>query len=434
MASVASGTGTGALAVGLDALLGPDGVTVEEPARRAASTDFAFLSPVLSARLPERIADLVAYPRTAAELAGAVRLALRYQVPVTPRGKGTGNYGQAVPLEGGLVIDVSRADRVLEIGDGWVKAQAGASFVAIEAAARRRGQELAMLPTTVGSTIGGFLGGGAGGVGSIQHGFIWDGFVRELDVVAAAGPFTVSGEDCHPYLHAYGVSGVIAAATVRLVPAREWVGLLASFTGEVDAVAAGLAALALEPAPRLVSLDEPALVALYPPDAAMPAGRHSLRLVVDAASVPAVRALVTGHGGLVEAERHTGAPYLTSLAFNHVTLRARKARPELCHLQVGGDPLVTRADEVRSVLPGSLLHLDGLGAGGHRRFGGLLLAEFTGVDALYAGIDRLRALGVQVIDPHTWLLGGPALDKIRAAALRNDPGGLLNPGKLPPGS
>jgi hypothetical protein len=65
-------------------------------------------------------------------------------------------------------------------------------------------------------------------------------------------------------------------------------------------------------------------------------------------------------------------------------------------------------------------------------FGGLLLSEYTGADALYAGIGRLRELGVVVIDPHTWLLGGPALPAIRARATLVDPAGLLNPGKLPP--
>jgi FAD/FMN-containing dehydrogenase len=421
-----------ALAADLRAVLGDAGVSADPSARRAASTDFAFLSPVLAATLPDRPADLVAYPRTTAELAAAVSAATRRGVPVTPRGRGTGNYGQAVPLSGGVVVDLTRCDRVREISDGWARVDAGATFVAIEAAARTSGQELAMAPTTTGSTIGGFLGGGAGGVGSIQHGFIWDGFVSELTVVDAAGQVsTVAGAECGPYLHAYGVSGIIAAATVRLAPARSWVAVLASFAGEVDAVAAGLAMLALEPAPRLVSLDEPGLVATYPADVAMPGGRYSLRLVVEAPAVPAVRAALTVHGGRVEAVRPDGAAYVTSLAFNHVTLRARRTRPELCHLQVGGDALVTRAGEVRATLPGAMLHLDGVGPGGHRAFGGLLLSMYRGTDVLYAGVERLRALGVQVIDPHTWLLGGPALPAIRAAARRNDPSGLLNPGKLP---
>nr|MDT0667451.1 FAD-binding oxidoreductase [Micromonospora sp. DSM 115978] len=56
---------------------------------------------------------------------------------------------------------------------------------------------------------------------------------------------------------------------------------------------------------------------------------------------------------------------------------------------------------------------------------------FSTVEALYAGVAELRAAGVVVVDPHTWLLSGN-LDALRVAAARFDPDGLLNPGKLPP--
>src|SRR4029453_1848168 len=128
---------------------------------------------VLSARLPAGCADVVAYPADADQIALAVAAAHRRRVPITPRGQGTGNYGQAIPLRDGLVIDTSRANRVLEVGEGHLRAEAGASFVVMEAAARRHGQELAMMPTTVGSTIGGFLAGGAGGGGSTWQRAPW---------------------------------------------------------------------------------------------------------------------------------------------------------------------------------------------------------------------------------------------------------------------
>jgi hypothetical protein len=182
------------------------------------------------------------------------------------------------------------------------------------------------------------------------------------------------------------------------------------------------------------------LVATYPADDAMPAGRHSLRAIVDADTVDAVTKAVARYAGRMEAVRPDGAAYLTSLGFNHVTLRARKVRPELCHLQVSGEALLSRADDVRAALPGAMLHLDGLrlyvdptDPARGRHFGGLLLAPFHDADSLYAGVGRLQQLGVHVVDPHTWLLGGPALPGIRASAAANDPLGLLNPGKLPPG-
>ncbi|MFC7241737.1 FAD-binding oxidoreductase [Catellatospora aurea] len=433
-----------ALAAFLDALaaaLPADRVSTLESARQAASRDGAYLSPLLSAVLPDRLADVVVRPHSTEQLQTAVRLAHAHGIPVVPRGRGTGNYGQAVPLAGGLVVDLSDADRVLEVGNGWVQAQAGATFVALEAAARRTGQEIAMMPTTVGSTIGGFLGGGAGGLGSIEHGWLWDGFVQALEVVGCPPqdqPRRVYGAQCLPYLHAYGVTGIIATATVKLAPARDWTAVLASFPDGAAATQAGLGLLRLDPAPRLVSLDEPALTATYPADPALPEGRHSLRSVVDASLVDAVAALVTAHGGRVDKADADAVGYVSTLSFNHVTLRAKKARPELCHLQVGGAPLVTDPDKVRAALPGAMLHLDGMrpfldpnDPTRGRGFGGLLLAPFHDAAALYAGVQRLRELGVHVVDPHTWLLEGPALPGIRAAAAVNDPDGLLNPGKLP---
>jgi hypothetical protein len=435
-----------AVAAFLDDLAGTlhsDRVSTVEATRRAASTDFAHLSPLLTAVLPERCADVVVRPADQAQLVETVRLAHRHAIPVVPRGRGTGNYGQAVPLAAGLVIDLTDLDRILEVADGRIHAEAGATFVALEAAARRHGQEIAIMPSTVGSTLGGFLAGGAGGLGSIEHGWLWDGFSIALDVVdcpPAAVPRPVYGEQCLPYLHAYGVTGVIATATVRLAPARDWTAVIASFPADAGAAAAeaGLALLRLDPAPRLVSLDEPDLVALYPADEALPAGRHSLRAIIDASAVETAGRAVTGHGGRIETVSASAVGYLSTLSFNHVTLRARKARPTLCHLQVGGQALVAEPDAVRATLPGALLHLDGLRThldpddpAGARAFGGLLLSEFRDAETLYCGVVRLRELGVHVVDPHSWLLGGPALDGIRAAARTNDPHGLLNPGKLP---
>ena len=428
-----------ALAESLVGSLGPAQVSTVEAVRRAASTDFAHLSPILSAVLPARLADIVTYPRSPDEIATVVRLAYEHQVAVTPRGAGTGNYGQAVPLAGGVVVDLTRCASVLATGSGWIQAQAGVTFVELEAAARAVGQEIAMLPTVVGSTLGGFLAGGAGGVGSIEHGWLWDGFVLSLDAIAcppADKPSTVHGRACLPYLHAYGVTGIIASATVRLAPAVARVAVLTSFTDLASAVAAGRSIMLLEEPPRLLSIDEPELVATYQADPAMPRDRYSLRAVIRDTAV--LREAIESHGGRIEQVRRRGAAYLSSLAFNHVTLRAKRARPELCHLQVGGEALLTRIEEIRAALPGAMLHLDGLRtfldpAEPHRGrgFGGLLLSPFRDTASLYRGIDRLRELGVVVVDPHTWLLDGPALPDIRATAAQNDPQRLLNPGKLP---
>ena len=134
-----------------------------------ASVDGARMSPIISELLPLGVADVVAFPTDAAQIGQAVAAAVRHGVPVTPRGKGTGNYGQGIPMSGGLVLDLSRARAVVEVGEGWLTAEAGTPMVTCERAAQATGQQLWMYPSTVQSSLGGFLAGGSGGTGSIVH-------------------------------------------------------------------------------------------------------------------------------------------------------------------------------------------------------------------------------------------------------------------------
>jgi FAD/FMN-containing dehydrogenase len=414
--------------------LGAERVSRDRDRRREASRDHAWLSPVLAARLPDVVADVVVTPRTPGEVAAVLGVAHRRGVAVTARGKGTGNYGQAVPLAAGVVVDTRDLRGVLDVGDGWIHARAGTSFTRLEAAARATGQELAMFPSTTQSVLAGFLGGGAGGTGSLENGFIWDGYVRELDLLPCwdePEPRQVDAAGALPHLHAYGTTGFVTAARVALRPARHWTALFASFPTFADAAAAGRAILAVEPAPRNCSVDDPALVPLLGTHPAMPGGRASLRATVERSSGAEATRAIADHGGAVELVDPGGCPLLVALSFNHVTLRAKRADPGLCHLQVGGPALVDRHEDVRAAVPGALLHLDAMAADGARGFGGLLLSPFAGEEALAAAVARLRALGVRVIEAHSWAVGDRGtLAATRAAAADLDPAGLLNPGKL----
>lgn len=418
----------------LSELLGPRAVLDDEAARLTASTDWAHMSPVLEPMLPGGVADVVVRPEDAAGIAAAVGAAHRHGVPVTVRGQGTGNYGQAIPLHGGLVIDTSRANRILSVGDGEITAEAGASFVMLEKAARKAGQELAILPSTVGSTIGGFIAGGSGGTGSIANGAIWDGYLHSLLVAPCtddATPVTVPFPENTAMAHAFGVSGVITEATVELKPARTWTGLFASFPDLDSALAAGAGLFGLEPTPRLLSLDEAGIVATYRPvDAALPGDRVSVRGIVTEDSVPAATDMVVRNGGRVDAVRPKGPALITSMSYNHTTYRVRRLRPELTHLQAMGPGLTRRRAEVAALAPGSLIHLEGFRTARGRDWVAMLFLRYDGPDVLYRQMEELAGVEVYVDDPHTWVLHHLRLDGVRAAARRFDPDGLLNPGKL----
>jgi FAD/FMN-containing dehydrogenase len=138
---------------------------------RQKSRDFYWYSPILKRELDAVTADLVVTPRDEAEVTTILAAAYRLQIPVTPRGTGTGNYGQAMPLAGGVVLNMAAMDKVRAISAGRVVCEPGAILADIDKQTRPGGQELRMHPSTYATaSIGGFVAGGSGGVGSINWG------------------------------------------------------------------------------------------------------------------------------------------------------------------------------------------------------------------------------------------------------------------------
>src|SRR5277367_2119651 len=110
---------------GLIAALGDIPVITEPALVRQKSRDFFWYSPILKAQLNRKSADLVVCPRNETEVIATVALCARHRVPLTVRGGGTGNYGQAVPLAGGVVLDMTRLDKLVWARPGAARLQAG---------------------------------------------------------------------------------------------------------------------------------------------------------------------------------------------------------------------------------------------------------------------------------------------------------------------
>lgn len=414
-------------------LLGAKSVSADPRVRERASIDGSPMSPIIAALLPLGVADLVATPADAEQIAKAVAAATRRGVPVTVRGKGTGNYGQALPLHNGLVIDTTRAKAIVEVGDGYVTAEAGTPMVLMEQAAWASGQALWMYPSTAQSTVGGFLSGGSGGTGSIDHGSNDQGFVIALDVVHGDGSdeiIHVEGAEAQKYVHNYGTAGVIVRATVRTEPLRDWRGVYASFPAFSQLLSVVQRIGNLTPYPRLVSGDNPEISAALPPDDAIPAGRASLRTIVDVSLVSEITAIVEEAGGRVEDVREgaQASMRISMLSYNHPIEWYQKSQSHpVFHLEVSGAPLTENADAVEAVFDGGLLHVESTKA--HAI--GMLAAPFHSEEEVYAGIAKLNDLGVGVHNPHQWNVDFNVEQTAELARL-TDPRGLLNPGKLNP--
>jgi FAD/FMN-containing dehydrogenase len=195
---------------------------------RQKSRDFFWYSPVLKRQLNGARADAVAVPRDEAGVVAVIRECVRRRIPLTPRGAGTGNYGQAMPLEGGVVLDLSALDTCLWARGGVLRAQAGAKLVACDEFAKREaGGELRFHPSTRRTaTIGGFVAGGSSGIGSVTWGTLREPGnilgLRVLTMEEEPRALELRGHDIQKANHAYGTNGIITEVEMPLAPAQEW--------------------------------------------------------------------------------------------------------------------------------------------------------------------------------------------------------------------
>ena len=140
------------------------------------SKDFYWYSPVLKRQLQSKHGDIVVQPVDVDEVLAIARYAGEHGIPLTVRGAGTGNYGQCIPLQGGIVMDLALMDKLEAITpDGVAVCQPGLRLAALETEANKQGWELRMYPSTLAkASVGGFLAGGSGGIGSVAHGGLRD--------------------------------------------------------------------------------------------------------------------------------------------------------------------------------------------------------------------------------------------------------------------
>jgi glycolate oxidase len=213
-----------------------------------------------------RMPDVVVFPGSAAEVAAIVRLANEHRFPVVPRGAGTGRSGGAVPIAGGVVLVLTRLNRIIEINQNDLVAvvEPGVILGKLKAAVEAEGLYYPPDPASADfCTIGGNVAECAGGAVAVQYGVTRD-YVLGLEVVLptgeiiAAGTRTMKGvvgyDLTRLFLGSEGTLGVITRITLKLVskpPARQTLAAgFSSLTAAAEAVSlilrSGLAPTALE--------------------------------------------------------------------------------------------------------------------------------------------------------------------------------------------
>ncbi|MBW8282102.1 MAG: FAD-binding oxidoreductase, partial [Rhizobium sp.] len=221
-----------------------EGIAVEDnPALvKQKSRDFYWYSPILKAQLDNVVGDLVVSPKSEEEVIRTLKVAYAHGVPVTPRGGGTGNYGQAMPLSGGIILNLMNMNKIKAIHPGRVICEPGVIVSELDRQTKAHsGQELRFHPSTAQTaTIAGFIAGGSGGVGSITWGGLRDlGNILRLRVVtmeAEPRVLELSAWDLQKVSHAYGTNGIITEVEMPLAPAYEWVDVIVGYDDFMDAV------------------------------------------------------------------------------------------------------------------------------------------------------------------------------------------------------
>jgi FAD/FMN-containing dehydrogenase len=414
------------------------------------SHDFYWYSPVLRPKLVDKKGDVAVQPVNVDEVLGVLRFAGERGVPVTIRGAGTGNYGQCVPLEGGIILDLSLMDQLEQITpDGVAVCQPGLRLGALETEARKRGWELRMYPSTlVKASVGGFLAGGSGGIGSVSHGGLRDfDTVRAFEVVTMEEKPRVvlhEGAAVHEILHAWGTNGVLTRIWFALAPAVEWTQMTAAFE-TYDQGFSFTESIAVNPVwtKRLATVFEWPIPFFFTPVKQVVRADKTLALVMIAtAQVEALRAAALAAGGEVTfAGAYEGPrtqPLLSDYTWNHTTLWAMKADPAYTYLQCGFSPTECR-DQFRLLRERYgqeiLFHIEFMKNGdGVVVPGAIPVVRFTTEERLNDMIAYCRSIGVFVANPHVNYLedgGRFRADNIQLLAKQKyDPRGLLNPGKM----
>ncbi|MBO9359131.1 MAG: FAD-binding protein [Thermomicrobium sp.] len=231
--------------------------------------------------------DFAVLPRTAEQVSAVVRLANEFGIPVVARGAGTGLAGGALALRGGIVVVVTRMNRILEVNeqDGYAIVEPGVINLELTQALQPRGYFFAPDPASQRAcTIGGNVGNNSGGPHCLKYG-VTTNHILGLEVVLPDGeriwtggpvPETPGVDLTGVLVGSEGTLGIVTKVMVRLTRLPEAVSVLLAAFPDIESashatsaiIAAGMLPAALEMMDQLtIKAVEDAFHAGYPREA-----------------------------------------------------------------------------------------------------------------------------------------------------------------------
>jgi len=412
-------------------------------------------------------ADAVILPGGAEEVAAVLAWCYAHDVPLVPRGGGTGLTGGAVPSEGGVVCSLERLRGIRELEPGlWrMCVEAGVSTRDVQRLARENGLVFAPDPGAAEqSQIGGNVATNAGGPHALKYGAT-GAWVRGVEAVLAPGELVTLGGWARKDVAGYdlknllvgseGTLGLITAVHLALLPAREATHTLMCFQRtRADGCAAILEVLAAGIEPSALEFIDGEVLAIvaggYPGAIPHDAG-FALMAEVDGSAAAAdaargaLREVLAARALVMQEPHETAALWRWRDGFNGVVTAARGAKVSE-DVSVPVERLQEALERFEKIASRRGLRSCAWGHGGDGNIHATVLvdpssdAELDAAEESEAELFELvAALGGSVAAEHgTGLLKSGRLalqwdeaalslhERIKAAF---DPKGLLNPGK-----
>ncbi len=414
--------------------------------RKRFSRDFFEYSPVLIQKLEGCCAELVVKPHSLAAVMAVASACNQYSIPLTLRGAGTGNYGQCVPLQGGVVMLMNALKKIRDINPftGEVIVESGCLMGDLNNRLGSYGRQLRLLPSTWRTaSIGGFVAGGSGGIGSVRWGFLRDpGHLLGLEVITIESSpkrLELDANDSEALNHAYGTNGIITALTLATTPALKWQQVVIDCDDWSVAVELLISCSRVAVDLHLCSLLEREIVDQLPSWSGVSKNKHRLLILVAPDGLSTLERLCKRVGvsfNSLGAETNKSGKCLRELTWNHTTLHMRAADPRWTYLQMLlPQPELQAMEKIKSRWGDDLLwHLEAVRQQGAQRIAALPVVRWKGNEILGQLINQCKEIGAVVFDPHVITVedgGLGIIDSHQVQAKRDyDPLGILNPGKL----
>lgn len=226
----------------------------------------------MDASIYRSIPDVVVFPKSTDQVSEIMDFANVNEIPVTPRGAATGLCGGAVPLEGGIVMDLTKMNKILEIDldNLCVKVEPGVIQFQLNQELKPHGF---FFPPTPGSkkmcTIGGMISTNAGGMRAIKYG-VTRNFVLGLKVVLASGEVIDLGgktlKRClgldliQFFVGSEGTLGIITEALLRIIPLPEETAVIIAPFEEINEAAKAVKSVLSNTIPTAIEIMDSGII------------------------------------------------------------------------------------------------------------------------------------------------------------------------------